>query len=88
MPTLKEQGVDVVYGTNRGVVAPKGTKPEVIAHWDGVFAKAAKDTEFVKVLESQGTNVEYKDAKDYRAFLNQSFNIHKTAATNLGILKK
>jgi tripartite-type tricarboxylate transporter receptor subunit TctC len=88
LPTLKEQGVDVVYGTNRGLVAPKGTKPEVIAHWDAVFAKAAKDPEFVKTLESQGTYVAYKNAKDYGAFLKQGFEEHKTAAINLGIYKK
>lgn len=88
LPTLKEQGLDVQYGVNRGVVAPKGTKPEVIAQWEAVFAKAAKDPAVVKLMESQGTEVKYLNAKDYKAFMTKGFADHKTAASNLGILKQ
>jgi tripartite-type tricarboxylate transporter receptor subunit TctC len=88
LPTLKEQGVDVQYAVNRGVVAPKGTKPDVIAYWEGVFAKASTDPALVKALETQGTDVRYLNAKDYKAFMAKGFQEHKTAATNLGILKK
>ncbi|HXF53404.1 MAG TPA: tripartite tricarboxylate transporter substrate binding protein [Hyphomicrobiaceae bacterium] len=87
LPTLKEQGVDLQYAVNRGVVLPKGTKPEVIAYWEGVFAKAAKDPALVKLLESQGTDVRYLNSKDYRAFWEKSFAENKTAAVNLGIYK-
>jgi tripartite-type tricarboxylate transporter receptor subunit TctC len=88
LPTLKEQGVDVEYAVNRGVVVAKGTKPDVIAHWDAVFAKAAKDPELVKILETQGTEVQYKTSNDYAAFMKKGFAEHKTAATNLGIAKQ
>ena len=76
------------YGVNRGVVAPKGTKPEVIAHWEEVFAKALKDPAVAKVLETQGTEIQYKNGKDYRAFMSKGFAEHKTAAINLGIYKQ
>ena len=88
LPTLKEQGYDVQYGVNRGVVAPKGTKPDVVAYWVGIFEKAAKDPAFVKTLESQGTDVKYIGGKDYGAFLKKSYDTHNTAAINLGIAKK
>jgi tripartite-type tricarboxylate transporter receptor subunit TctC len=87
LPTLKEQGVDLQYAVNRGVVLPKGTKPDVIAYWDGVLAKAAKDPALVKILESQGTDVRYMNSKDYRTFWQKSFADYKTAAVNLGIYK-
>lgn len=87
LPTLKEQGCDVEYGVARGIVAPKGTKPEVIAHWEAAFAKAAADPAFLKVLESQGTDVRYQDAKGYRASMNDSYTRHKRAAVNLGLAK-
>jgi tripartite-type tricarboxylate transporter receptor subunit TctC len=88
LPTLKEQGLDIQYAVNRGVVAPKGTKPEVVAQWVAVFAKAAKDPALVKILETQGTDVKYLGGKDFGAFLKKSYDTHKTAAVNLGIAKK
>jgi tripartite-type tricarboxylate transporter receptor subunit TctC len=88
LPTLKEQGIDVQYAVNRGVVAPKGTKPDVIAYWDSIFAKATKDPALVKVLETQGTGVQYKNSKDYGAYMQKGFNEHKTAMVNLGIAKR
>lgn len=88
LPTLKEQGFDIQYAVNRGVVAPKGTKPEVIAYWEGVFAKAAKDPGLLKILESQGTGVQYLNSKDYGAFLKKGYDQHKTVSVNLGIAKK
>lgn len=87
LPTFKEQGCDVVYGVSRGILAPKGTKPEIIAHWNEAFAKAAKDPAFVKILQSQGTEVRYLDPKGYSAYLAERFERHQKAAANLGIGK-
>ena len=85
LPTLKEQGIDVTYGTSRGIVAPKGAKPEVIAYWEGVLEAVAQDPDFVKALESQGTAVSFEDAETYTDTLGASFDSHKQAAINLGL---
>jgi len=88
LATLKEQGVDLVYGTNRGVVAPKGTPATAIAHWEAVLAKAARDPAVVATMEGQGTIVQFKGARDYAAHFKKGFDEHKTAAVNLGIYKQ
>ena len=88
VPTLTEQGIEVTYGTSRGVVAPTGTPPEVIAYWEGVFQQAANDPDLVKLLESQGTSVDFKGAEGYAQTLSDSFDEHKTAAINLGIYQE
>ena len=88
LPTLTEQGIEVTYGTSRGVVAPKGTPPEVIAYWEGIFQQAANDPELVELLESQGTSVDFKGAEAYAQTLSASFDEHKTAAINLGIYQE
>jgi tripartite-type tricarboxylate transporter receptor subunit TctC len=87
LPTFKEQGCDVVYGVSRGILAPKGTSPEIIAHWNEAFAKASKDPAFLKILESQGTEVRYLDPMGYRAYLTERFERHQKAAANLGLGK-
>jgi len=41
IPTWKEQGVDLVYGGWRAIVAPKGLTADQVAYWEGVLRKAA-----------------------------------------------
>ena len=43
VPTLKELGIDMTYSLTRGVMAPKGHRPEIIKYWAGVFEAATKD---------------------------------------------
>ncbi len=62
LPTLKEQGVDVVYGLTRGIVAPKGTKPDVISYWEGVIKKAAKSKAVEGALAAKGTSVVFRES--------------------------
>ena len=52
LPTMKEQGVDVIYGLHRGVVAPKGTPKDVIAHYEAAFKKAMTDPAVVAAFLS------------------------------------
>lgn len=88
LPTLKEQGIDFVYGSNRGIVLPKGAKPEIVAHWEAVLAKTAKDTPLKKSLEGQGTYVLFLGSADYAALLKKDYGEHEKAAINIGMFKK
>ena len=65
MPTLKELGVDMEFALKRGIVAPKGTPPEVIEKWSQVFKAAAENPDLLKQLEAKGT-VSHK--KEHRTF--------------------
>ncbi|MCX7781902.1 MAG: tripartite tricarboxylate transporter substrate binding protein [Negativicutes bacterium] len=42
VPTLREQGTDLVLAQFRGIVAPKDISPEALAYLEGVFKKAAE----------------------------------------------
>lgn len=85
--TLKEQGIDMIYGTDRGVMAPKGTPADKIAHWSALFAKAAKDPAVAEALKAKGTSVEYKDADGYKAYFQEVFPKWKGLATKIGMFK-
>jgi tripartite-type tricarboxylate transporter receptor subunit TctC len=85
--TLKEQGIDLVYGTDRGVVAPKGTPADKLKYWSDLFAKAAKDPEVAKALKAKGTQVVYKDAAAYKAYFETVFPKWKALATKIGMFK-
>ncbi len=88
LPTLKEQGINVVYGLHRGVVLPKGASPEVIKHYEGAFEKAMKNPEVKKALDEKGTWIVYLGAKDYEEFFKKSYADHEKVAIKIGMYKK
>ena len=88
LPTLKEQGVDVVYGLTRGIVAPKGTKPDVIKYWEGVIKKAAESKAVEDALAKKGTSVVFRGPEKYTAFLKKSYAQYEKLAISIGMYKK
>jgi putative tricarboxylic transport membrane protein len=88
LPTLKEQGIDVVYGLTRGIVAPKGTKPDVIAYWAGVIKKAAESKAMEDALAAKGTSVEFRGPVAYTGFLKKSYAQYEKLAISIGMYKK
>jgi len=87
VPTFKEQGVDLVYGLNRGIYLPKGTPPDVIKHWEAAFAKAAKDPSIVAELKKKGTTVNFADAKALRAKMTEQTEVFLKIAKAVGLIK-
>ena len=87
LPTMKEQGVDVIYGLNRGVVAPKGTPMDVIKHYEAAFAKAMTAPLVVKHMDEKGTWIVYKDHEEYKKFFETSYQQHLKVAKKIGMFK-
>lgn len=88
LPTMKEQGVDLVYSLKRGVVAPKGTPKDVIDHWSMIFKKAAEDAGLLKQMKAKGTGIEWVGPGDYQAWFKQTFDEHKKVAVKIGMFKQ
>jgi tripartite-type tricarboxylate transporter receptor subunit TctC len=88
LPTLKEQGIDVVYGLTRGIVAPKGTKPDVIAYWEGVIKKAVESSAVKDALAAKGTSADFRGAAEYTSFLKKSYTQYEKLAISIGMYKK
>lgn len=88
LPTLKELGVDMTYSLDRGIVAPKGTSAEVLAHWGSIFKQAAEDPELKSALEAKGTLVKYRGPEDYAAWFKDEYTAHEKVAVKIGMFKK
>jgi len=73
VPTLREQGIDVLFGVNRGVSAPLNTPKEVIEKLSRVFEKVAQDQEFSKKINELGSDVVYLDQAGYRSYIDTEF---------------
>lgn len=85
--TLREQGIDLVYGLYRGVAAPKGTPKDVIKVYEVAFEKAMKDPKVKKALDEKGTWIVYQNSDDYRKFFQKEFDDHKKVAIKIGMYK-
>jgi len=88
IPTLKELGVNVVFDVNRGIMAPKGTPPDVLAKLGSACAAAVKDPEFAKAMRLQGTDVRHLGREAYAKWLKQTDDLNRTLAKDLGLLKR
>jgi tripartite-type tricarboxylate transporter receptor subunit TctC len=88
IPTLKELGVNVVYDVNRGLMVPKGTPADVIQKLGAACAAAAKEPEFAKAMNLQGTDVRYLDRAAYGKWLKQNDDLNRNLAKDLGLLKR
>jgi putative tricarboxylic transport membrane protein len=53
VPTLKEQGQDVIVGAWRGVVGPRGMSPAQIAYWENAFARLVQSEDWRAELEKR-----------------------------------
>jgi len=59
VPTVKEQGVDFAMGMWRGLVAPKGTLPDVIKKLHDAFKQGMNDPVFKKNAKDMAVNLSY-----------------------------
>lgn len=67
--TLKEQGIDVVTGTWRGIGAPKDTPDEVIEVLGAAFDQAMATDEFKSFMEKGAMTIHNLDAEAFTEFV-------------------
>ncbi len=89
VPTFKESGYDVVTaGSVKGVAAPKGTPPEVIAYLEKKFKEVSEDAEFKKIMSDLGQPVNYMNAAEYKVWFKQAYDQFGLLYKTLGIETK
>ena len=85
VPTFREQGVDVIYGTWRGMGAPKGLSADALAALREAVAKACKNKTFVETMANLGQAISYQDADEYAAFLKNNAEAVAASMKALGL---
>lgn len=87
IPTLKEQGIDVVYGTDRGIVGPKGMAKDVIAHYVDLFKKVSDDPAYAKAIDDKGSQVLFIAGDAYAKYFDEIFTKWKAISKKFGVYK-
>jgi putative tricarboxylic transport membrane protein len=88
VPTLKEQGIDVVLANWQGVFGPPKLTPQQIAYWDGVLARIVKTDEWRRDQEQNLWESDYLNAADYARFLKTDYEQAKAVFIELGLARK
>ena len=69
VPTLKELGIPVEMASERGIVAPAGTPPAILARLREATADIARDPEFIRILETRFTEPAFEAGEAWFARL-------------------
>ncbi|MGD8662732.1 MAG: tripartite tricarboxylate transporter substrate binding protein [Desulfobacterales bacterium] len=71
VPTLKEQGIKVLFAVNRGICAPLNTPQPIVEKLGAIFEKVSQDPEFIQKIGSLGSDVKYRDQAGYQAYIKE-----------------
>ena len=87
VPTMKEQGFDIVSDIRRAFVAPKGIKAEQLAFLRDVFKKICEDPEYLKDMKQAGQPAAYMDGDTLFKYMQSQDEKIKAALTRANLLK-
>ena len=87
VPTWKEQGVDTVFSSWRGVIGPKGMSQAQIAYWEGVIAKVVQTDEWKQNIENNFWESNFMNSAETRKYLKAQYDEYKTVLGEVGIAK-
>ncbi|WP_316858715.1 tripartite tricarboxylate transporter substrate binding protein [uncultured Cohaesibacter sp.] len=65
VPTLKEQGYDIIASSQRGFAGPKGMPEEAVKALQGALLKALEDPEFQENAKKQGVVLNFQNGDEF-----------------------
>jgi putative tricarboxylic transport membrane protein len=86
-PTLKEQGIDLVNGSWRGIFGPKGLTPAQVAYWENTLRKVTESAEWKADLEKNLWTDHFVTGAELRKDLEQEYAATKAVLMDLGLAK-
>lgn len=87
VPTLREQGLDVITPVSFVVLAPKGISPAQAAYWDNTLARMMQTDEIKKDIERNLWIVDLMGHRELPASLELQFARYRQKLTEMGLVK-
>ena len=87
VPTWKEQGVDLVYGSWRSVVGPKGLTGEQVAFWENALRKVVESADWKAELERNYWGDFFMTGTELHATIEREYKAMKGVLVDLGLAK-
>jgi putative tricarboxylic transport membrane protein len=87
LPTWKEQGVNLVFGGWRAILAPKGLTPQQVAYWEGVLKKATEAPDWKADIDKNYWSNDFVTGPQFRKDLDKDYADMKAVLVDLGLAK-
>jgi len=87
VPTWKEQGVDLVHGSWRGIFGPKGMTPAQVTYWENTLRKVTEAAEWKEDLERNYWQDDFTVGAQFRKDIEQDYVATKALLIELGLAK-
>lgn len=87
VPTLREQGLDIVVSNWRGIVGAKGLSAAQVAYWEEVFAKVTAADDWKKSLDMQFWDGNFLRSREFVKYIENDYNQTKAIMSELGLAK-
>ncbi len=88
VPTAKELGYDVSASQMMGVLAPKGTPPEVVEAISKALGRMVKDPAFITMTTKMDIPPTFMEPGDFQKFLDDEYRKYGDAIQRAGLKKK
>lgn len=88
IPTWKEQGVNLVFGGWRGILAPKGLTAAQSTYWEGIMRKVTESAEWKSDLEKNFWADDFVAGAQFRKDLDQEYASMKAVLVDIGLAKQ
>ncbi len=73
VPTLREEGVDVVFTQWRSVLAPKGIPQPIAEKLEAAFKRMSEDKSFQALISQLGDEIHFQGGKEFEATWRQEW---------------
>jgi putative tricarboxylic transport membrane protein len=87
VPTLREQGVDLVEGSYRGYLAPKGTPREIIKILADALEKVSKDPQFLEACAAINMVPDFRRDEALKKFLDEEEALLRKVAKEMKLVQ-
>jgi putative tricarboxylic transport membrane protein len=87
VPTWKEQGVNAVFNTWRGLWGPKGMTASQISYWDNVLGRISQSDEWKRDLEKNVWENDYRNSSETTKYLDALDSQLKEALKEIGLAR-
>jgi tripartite-type tricarboxylate transporter receptor subunit TctC len=88
VPTLQEQGINLVLNSPYGVAGPKGMDPKIVKVLADAFAKGVKEPSYAQALRKFDQELAFLDTAAYEKHVVAQIEEARTQVEELGLKKK
>jgi len=85
VPTLKEQGYDIVMGGFTVVMGARGLAPAQVAYWENLFERTANNAEWKRLLAADFQDWDFRKSPATRDHLRQQYELTRTLLADIGM---